>query len=88
VLGPYREGQLSALYPVQKREAKFANNINESGWETLVQRRLIARICTLFQAYTGRRAWKAIGNRFLKPCYLSRGDHNRKIRTRRKKSCG
>ena len=26
---PYREGQVSALYPVQKRAAKFANNINE-----------------------------------------------------------
>jgi len=55
-----------------KRAAKFANNINESGWETLAQRRLIARICSLFKAYTGGRAWKAIENRFLKPCYLSR----------------
>jgi len=34
---PYREGQVSALNRVQKREAKFANNINESGWETLAQ---------------------------------------------------
>jgi len=31
---PYR-GQLSASNRVQKRGAKFANNINESGWETL-----------------------------------------------------
>ena len=31
---PYR-GQVSALNRVQKRAAKFANNINESGWETL-----------------------------------------------------
>ena len=54
-----------------KRAAKFANNINESGWETLAQPRLIARICALFKAYTGRRAWKAIGDRLLKPCYLS-----------------
>jgi hypothetical protein len=42
---PYREGQVRALNRVQKRAAKFANNINESGWETLAQRRLIARIC-------------------------------------------
>jgi len=28
---PYREGQVSALNRVQKRAAKFANNINESG---------------------------------------------------------
>jgi hypothetical protein len=86
VLGPYREGQVSALNWVQKRAAKFANNINESGWETLKQRRLIARLCALFKAYTGGRAWRAIGNRLLKPCYLSRDDHNRKIRTRKQRT--
>ena len=80
---PNREGQVSALYRVQKRAAKFANTINESGWETLAQRRLIAQICALFKAYTVGRAWKAIGNRLLKPCYLSREDHNWKIRTRK-----
>ena len=80
---PYRKNQVSALNRVQKRAAKFANNINESGWETLPQRRIIARICALFQAYTMGRAWKAIGDRLLKPCYLSREDHNRKIRTRK-----
>jgi len=85
-LGPYREGQVSALKRVQKRAAKFANNINESGWETLVQRRLVARICALFKAYTGGRAWKAIGDRLLKPGYLSRGDHNRKIRTKKQRT--
>ena len=68
VLGPYREGQLSALNRVQKRAAKFANNKNESGWETLAQRRLIVRICALFKAYTGGRSWKAIGDRLLKVC--------------------
>ena len=62
----YREGQVSALNRVQKRAAKFANNINEWGWETLAQRRLIARICALFKAYTGGKAWKAIGDRLLK----------------------
>jgi len=82
VLGPYRKGQVSALNLVQKRAAKFAN---ESGWETLAQRRLIARTCALFKAYTRRRAWKAIGNILLKPCYLNRNDHNRKIRTRKQK---
>ena len=79
---PYREGQVSALNRVQKRAAKFANNINQSGWETLAQRRLVVRICALFMAYTGGRAWKVIRDRFLKPCYVSRGDHNRKIRNR------
>jgi hypothetical protein len=61
---PYRVGQISALNPVQKRAAKFKNNINESGWETLAQRRLIGRICALFKAYTEEQAWKAIGNDF------------------------
>ena len=65
---PCRESHVSALNRVQKGAAKFANNINESGWETLAQRRLIAGICALFKAYTGGRAWKAIGDRLLKPC--------------------
>ena len=64
---PYREGRVSALNRVQKRAAKFANNKNESGWETLAQRRLIAGICSLFKVCTGGRAWRAIGSRLLKP---------------------
>jgi hypothetical protein len=70
---------------VQKRAAKFAKSINESDWETLAQRRMLARICAFFKAYTGGRVWKEIGNRVLKPCYLSRGDHNWKIRTRKQR---
>jgi len=85
-LGPYREGQVGALNGVQRRAAKFVNDINEWGCETLEQRTLIARICTIFKAYTGGRAWKAIGDTFLKPCYLSRDDHNRKIRTRKQRT--
>ena len=50
---PYREGRVRALNRVQTRAAKFANNINESGWETLAHRILIARICAIFKAYTG-----------------------------------
>jgi len=82
VLGPIHRRSESALNRVQTRAAKFANNINESGWETLAQRRLIGRICAIFKAYTRGRDRKAKGNRLLKPCYLSREDHNRKIRTR------
>lgn len=83
---PYREGQVRALNRVQKRAAKFANFTNESGWETLAQRRLIARMCALFKAYTGGRAWKMIEDRLLKPCYLGRDDHTRKIRTRKQRT--
>ena len=57
-----------ALNRVQNRAAKFANNINESGWEALAQRRLIARICALVKAYIERRVRKAIGDRLLKSC--------------------
>ena len=85
-MGPYREGQVSALNRVKKRAAKFANNKNESGWEILAQRRLIARICALFKAYTGRRAWKAIGDRLLKLCCLSGDGHNRKSCTRKQRT--
>ena len=85
MLGPYREGQVSALNRVQKRAAKFANicNINESG---LAQRRLIARICVFFVSYTRGRPWKAMEDRLLKQGYLNREDHNRKIRTRKKRT--
>ena len=62
---PYREGQVNALNRVQKRAAKFAKNKNELGWETLAQRRMMARLCALFKAYTGEPAWKAIGDRLL-----------------------
>ena len=71
---------------VHKRAAKFLNNINELGWETLAQRRMIARICALFKAYTGRWAWKAIDDILLKPCYLSSEDHTQKIRTRKERT--
>jgi hypothetical protein len=56
---PYRKGQINALEHV-KDMAKFAHHTcrNDSHWETLTQRRKIARICALFKAYTGERAWK------------------------------
>ena len=31
--------------------------------------------------YIGERAWNAVGDRLQGPCYLSRVDHDRKIRT-------
>jgi hypothetical protein len=78
---PYREGQIGALNRVQGRAAKFANNVDQTGWESLEERRKISRLCTLFKAYTGRRAWEAIVVRLLMPCYQSREDHDHKIGT-------
>jgi hypothetical protein len=42
--------------------------------------------CRREEAYTGGRAWKAIGERLQGPCYLSRDDHDRKIRTRKQRT--
>jgi len=60
---PNREGEINALDRVQKRAAQFTNHTKDSDWETLAQRRTIARLCTLFKAYSGERAWKAIRDR-------------------------
>jgi hypothetical protein len=59
---PHREGQINASDRVQKKTAKFAHHRNDSNWETSAQRRKISRICRLFKAYTGERAWKATGD--------------------------
>ena len=83
---PYREGQLSALDRVQKKEAKFAHHTNSSKWETLVSRRNQSRLCALYKAYSGERAWNAVGNRLKRPHYLSRVDHERKTRNRRQRT--
>jgi hypothetical protein len=63
----YKDGQINALDRVQNKAAKFTHHRNDSNWETLAQRREIARICALCKAYTGERAWKAIGDRLQGP---------------------
>ena len=83
---PYREGQISALDRVQKKEAKFAHHTSSPNWETLVSRRKLSRIYVLFKAYSGQRAWKAIGDRLQRPHCLSRVDHEQKIRSRRQRT--
>ena len=83
---PYREGQISALDRVQKKAAKFAHRTNRPNWETLASRRKLSRICALFKAHCGERAWKPIGERLKRPHYLSRADHERKIRSRRQRT--
>ena len=76
---PYREGQITALDRVQKKAAKFAQHTNSSNCETLASRRK-------FKSYSGERAWKAIGDRLKRLHYLSRVDHERKIRSRRQRT--
>jgi hypothetical protein len=82
---PYREEQINSLYQVQNKADKFAHGRTDSNWETLSQRRKIARICALFKAYTGEWTWKDIGDRLQRPCYLRRVDHDRKLRNRKQR---
>ena len=60
---PYRECQIRALDHVQNKAAKFSHHSGGSDWESLAQRRKVARMCALYKAYTGERARKAIGYR-------------------------
>jgi hypothetical protein len=83
---PYREGQIKELDRVQKKAAKFAHHTNDPELETLASRRKIARLCALYKAYCGEIAWKDIGDRLERPHYLSRVDHNLKIRIRRQRT--
>jgi hypothetical protein len=80
---PYRKGQINSLDRVQKKAAKFAHHKNSPIWETLASRRKLSCTCALFKAYYGERTWKPIGDRLKRPHYLSRVDHERKIRSRR-----
>jgi hypothetical protein len=86
MLDPYREGQINALDRVQKKAAKFAQHRNESNWETLTERRKLARLCAFFKADMGEQAWNAVGDRLQTPCYLSRGEHGKKIRSRKQRT--
>jgi hypothetical protein len=41
--------------------------------------------CTLFKAHPGERVLISIGNRLRETCYLSRDDHDHKIRARKQR---
>jgi len=56
-------GQINALAQVQQKAAQFTIHTKHSDWETLAQRRAIARVCALFKAYCGERVWEAIRDR-------------------------
>ena len=86
MLGSVQGGNISALDRVKKKAAKFAHHKNSPKWETLASRGKLSRICALFKAFSGERAWKPIGDRFERPHYLSRVDHERKIRSRRQRT--
>jgi hypothetical protein len=60
--------------------------MKESNWETLLQRRMISCIRALFKAYSGERAWKAIGDRLQRTNNLRGVDRERKIRNWRQRT--
>jgi hypothetical protein len=43
-------------------------------------------MCPVHKAYCGEKAWKDVGDRLDRPHYLSRVDHNLKIRNRSKRT--
>jgi hypothetical protein len=45
-----------------------------------------SRICFLFKAYTGERAWNCIWDRLQGPCYLSTDVHDSKIGARKQRT--
>ena len=83
---PYREGQTRELDRVQRKAAKFAHHTNNPTWETLASRRRIVCVGALYKAYCGEWAWKDVGNRLERLHYLSRADHNRTTRSRRRRT--
>jgi hypothetical protein len=54
---------------VQQKSDRFANHTNDSGWETLAQRRNRVGIWALFKAYTTEWTWifKGQGKRTMLP---------------------
>ena len=71
---PYRACQISALDCIRNKAAKFAHHSGDSEWDSLAQRRKIARMRALYKSYTGERAWKVTGDRLQRPSYLNRVD--------------
>jgi hypothetical protein len=81
---PWREGQINASDPVQRRWLHLQNvRTIRSGktWRS-VERWLR---CVLLETYTGEQVLKGTGDRYRGPSYLSRHGHGCKIRTRKER---
>ena len=59
-LGSMYSGTDKCVIPLHQKAAQFTNHKKNFDYETLVQRRTVARLCVLFKAFCGERAWKAI----------------------------
>jgi hypothetical protein len=71
---------------VEKKAAKFVYHTDELNWEILKQRRKISHICAVFLAYCSELNLMAVGDRLERHYYLSRADHEREIRRRRRRT--
>jgi len=50
----------------KRKAAQFTNHTKDSDWETLAQRRTIARLCALFKAYSGGRGLESYTGQVVK----------------------
>ena len=83
---PYRQCQITAFDRAQNKAAEFAHHSGGSDCECLAQHRNIARMCALYKAFTGERAWRAIEDRLQAPSCLSNVDHNWEIRASKQRT--
>jgi len=86
VLGSEQGEKNNCVRHGAEESGQFAHNTNSPNWETLASHRNLSYICALFKAYSGEPAWKAIRDILQWPHYLSRVDHERKIRIRRQRT--
>jgi hypothetical protein len=87
---------LYVLGPIQNRSGKhFKLGAEQSGCMCKYKWVWLGNFATVkidspstcpFQGIHQGQTWKAIGDRLLKPCYLNRDNHNRKIRTRKQRT--
>ena len=66
--------------------SQFTDHRKDSDWETLAQRRTIARLCAHCEEFSAERAWRAMLDRLRVPYYMRRADHVMKIRDRKQRT--
>src|SRR6187551_798081 len=59
---PYRKCQVKVLDRIQNNALKFAGEGRgeNCNWESLENRKKLARLCAMFKTYTGKKAWKCV----------------------------
>ncbi len=84
---PHKNMHCKHLERIQHRAAKFTfRDKKTAGWDSLKNRRSVARLCALYKAYNGHPAWKEINRRLCIPTYISRVDHRHKINLRQQRT--